>query len=99
LPGRLDAAGVGRAIDLPEGVRLAFALEGQTVAPDAYERPVATDQALSFLANERPAAEILYPEVEPRPYMHWYRMQDARVRYFRDDGPPRFTAPDAGVPE
>ena len=94
----LARAGVETAIGLPPGVRLAFAVEGHTVAPDSYERPVVPAEALAFLANERPASEVLFPDVEPRAYMHWYRMQDTRVRYFKDDGPPRFTA-DAGVPE
>jgi len=73
-------------------------VDDQTVAPDGYERPVAPPEALALLAEEQPAAEILFPEVEPRPYMYWYRMQDTRVRYFKDDDPPRFTAPDAGAP-
>jgi len=95
----LAEAGVESGLGLPEGVRLAFAVEGHTIAPDSYERPVDPEVALAFMAEERPAAEVLFPEVEPRPYVHWYRMQDARVRYFRDsDRPPRFTA-DAGVPE
>lgn len=99
LEGALSAAGIEDAIGLPEGVRLAFSVEEQTVAPDSYERPLAPHEAIALLAEERPAAEVLFPNVEPRPYMHWYRMQDTRVRYFKDgDGPPRFTAPDAGVP-
>lgn len=99
LEAALEAAGVSAAIGLAGGVRLAFAVDEQTVAPDSYERPVAPDEAIALLADERPASEVLFPDVEPRPYMHWYRMQDTRVRYFKDDEPPRFTAPDAGVPE
>lgn len=95
----LERAGIEAAIGLPPGVRLAFAVGDQTVAPDSYERPVAPHEAIALLADERPASEVLFPEVEPRPYMYWYRMQDTRVRYFKDDEPPRFTAPDAGVPE
>jgi len=99
LEGALATAGVEEAIGLPAGVRLAFSVDEQTVAPDSYERPVAPHEAIALLAEEQPAAEVLFPDVEPRPYMHWYRMQDTRVRYFKDDeGPPRFTAPDAGVP-
>ena len=97
LMDRLRQAGVEQAIDLPDGVRLAFSIDGRTSGPDAYERSVAIEDALPLCANERPAARVLFPEVQPRPYMHWHRLQDARVRYFRDEGPPRFTATDAGV--
>ncbi|MEZ4254390.1 MAG: hypothetical protein R3A78_01545 [Polyangiales bacterium] len=42
-------------------------------------------------------ARVLNPDLKPLPYWRWARMQDARVRYFRD-GPARFQMPaDAGV--
>ena len=91
---RLEAAGVQAAIGLPEGVRLAFAIEGETVSPDSYQRAVDPASSLAFYAEEAPAAEILFPEVEPRPYMYWYRLQDTRVRYLLDEERPRrFQAP------
>ncbi len=90
LVDRMGAAGVQRAIALPTGVRLAFAVDGQTAAPDAYLRPVDTKTAMPLYADEQPATEILFPDVSPRPYSVWARMQDTRVRYFRK-GPPRFT--------
>lgn len=98
LPAQMRLARVEQAIALPEGVRLAFALPELNVGPDAFERQVDADTALALLANEDPATEILFPEVEPRPYMYWGPMQDSRVRYFRGEGPRRFTGPDAGAP-
>jgi hypothetical protein len=93
LPARMEAARVERAIALPDGVRLAFVIDPHTVGPDAYEREVDIAAALPFLANERPAAEVLFPEVEPAPYRVWGWMQDQRVRYFRGPGPARFGTP------
>jgi len=95
----LTRAGVvGEALAL-ESTRLAFAVDAQTrIGPDGYERELSTDAALVLEAQPRRATEVLFPDVRPRPYMYWYRMQDTRVRYFRDaDQPPRFRAPDGGV--
>lgn len=101
LAERMRQARVAEAVALPEGVRLAFAVDGHHVAPDAYERPVDPDTALALRARRRPAARVLFPDVEPRPYGVWARMQDTRVRYFKDsDGSPRFRRnADAGVDE
>ncbi len=90
LAERLAQAGVREAIALDTS-RLAFVLGADTVGPDAYQRDINPEQAIAFLANDRPAAEVLFPHVKPRPYMHWYQMQDTRVRYHRDEGPYRFT--------
>ncbi|MEM9067805.1 MAG: hypothetical protein AAGE52_04840 [Myxococcota bacterium] len=95
---RLQTAGVDEAIELPENVRLAFVTEEIMAGPDGYEREVDALAALGLLANSRPSTEVLFPNVEPRPYMYWGPMQDSRVRYFRGEGPRRFTGPDAGAP-
>ncbi len=97
LPTDLRTARVEQALALPEGVRLAFVLPDLNVGPDAFERPVDPATAIALMANEDPATELLFPDVEPRPYMYWGPMQDSRVRYFRGEGPRRFTAPDAGA--
>lgn len=95
LRATLSSAGVEHAVALSDEMRLAFVVDEKTVSPDAYERPVDQSQAMPFYAEERPAAEVLFPDVEPRPYMYWYQMQDTRVRYLKDeDHVPRFLAPD-----
>jgi hypothetical protein len=101
LTKRMAQAGVQQAVALPDGVRLAFDVDGVHVSPDAYERPVDPATALALRPRTRPAARVLFPEVQPRPYGVWARMQDTRVRYFKDsDGSPRFRRnADAGVDE
>lgn len=89
LPERLQASGVTAAVALPADARLAFAVPGAHAGPDGFERAVEPSTALPFLAEERPAAEVLFPDNEPLPYRRWRVLQDARVRYF-PDGPPRF---------
>ncbi|MEM1418782.1 MAG: hypothetical protein AAGH15_28055, partial [Myxococcota bacterium] len=61
----LAAAGVTEAVALPpEGLSLAFA--SGAAGPDGAERAAPTD-ALLLVAEERPAADVLFPEVEPAP--------------------------------
>jgi len=86
----LARAGALPGLALSDGVRLAFVVDDQFVAPDGYEREVVVDAALALLGDERPAATVLFPDVEPMGYQHWWRMQDTRVRYVRE-GPARFT--------
>ncbi|MCB9658836.1 MAG: hypothetical protein H6726_14385 [Sandaracinaceae bacterium] len=83
---RLTEAGLEGAMALEGTVRLAFVVGAQTVAPDAFERSVAPDAALAFIADERPETEVLFPETRPRPYMEWGRIQDTRVRYRYEAG-------------
>lgn len=91
----LTAAGVGRALALPEGARLAFVLDGKTLAVDGQRLVSAEPEAsLGWLAETRPAAEVLHPEVKPMPYRVWGWQQDQRVRYF-PQGAPRFPTPEA----
>jgi hypothetical protein len=93
----LARAGVGDAIALGEGSRLALAIEGGAAAPDGEtEREIPEGAQLLFYAEEQPAAEVIFPDTEPRPYGHWGYLQGQRVRYFPDH-PPRFVR-DAGVP-
>lgn len=89
LAERLRQAHVSAAVALPGEARLAFAVPGAHAGPDGYERPVAVGDALPFLAEERPAAEVIFPDNEPLPYRRWRYLQDQRVRYF-PEGPPRF---------
>jgi len=96
---RLRQAGVEAAIGLPDEVRLAFLLDGKTLGPDAYERPVTGAGDLRIVSRpEARATGVLFPQVEPKGYWTWARLQDARVRYFRE-GPPRFTVPTDAGPE
>lgn len=94
LETRMAAARVDAPLGLGS-IRLAFALETMNVGPDTYERELDVSTALPIVANETPQHEILFPNVEPRPYMYWGPMQDVRVRYFRGEGPRRFTGPDS----
>lgn len=96
LAARLATAGVTEALALPDGSRLAFVLpDGTFAGVDAYVVEVDPTTALPFMAEERPATEVLFPDVEPRPYMYWGPMQDTRVRYLREsDRPSRFQSPD-----
>jgi hypothetical protein len=92
---RLAEAGVERAVALAETTRLALVVDDQLMGPDAYEREVDPAHALPLFAPERPPrGEVLFPFVEPRPYGVWARLQDSRVRYFKNDDPPRFVRPD-----
>jgi len=85
LSARLQSAGVANAVALPDGVRLAFHVGARTIAVDGNrERDVDLAAALPLLADERPAADALFPDTEPLPYTRWGRLQGARVRYFPD---------------
>ncbi len=89
LAERLRAAGVEAAVALPSEARLAFAVPGAHAGVDGFERAVAVGDALPFLAEERPAAEVIFADNEPLPYRSWSYLQDRRVRYFTGN-PPRF---------
>jgi hypothetical protein len=93
----LYRAGARAALALPAGSRLALAGEAGGVGIDGdTERDLDTSGGLTFLAEERPVAEVLFPEVVPMPYSRWGRLQGARVRYFPDPNHrPRFVRPAA----
>jgi hypothetical protein len=97
LAQRLAQAGVTEAIALADGARLAFQLDdGAFAGPDAYEREVDVERALAWFADQSPAADVLFPDTEPRPYSVWARIQDTRVRY-RREGDPTFSRSAGGV--
>ncbi|RLB46717.1 MAG: hypothetical protein DRJ42_27025 [Deltaproteobacteria bacterium] len=93
---RLAQAGARGAVALPEGVRLAFAVDGSMIAPDSYERPVDASRAIALRAQLGARTEVLFPETEPLPYHRWRRLQDARVRYLRE-APPTFSRGSEGL--
>ena len=95
LADRLRVAGIARAVALPDGVRLAFRAGDRTIAVDgAMERSVDVESALGWIADERPFADVLFPDTAPLPYTRWGRLQGARVRYFPDTSrTPRFVRP------
>jgi hypothetical protein len=87
---RLRAAGVADAVALPSDARLAFAAGEAHAGPDGVTRRTVTPaSSLAFLAEERPVAEVLFPDNTPLPYRSWSFLQDQRVRYF-PQSPPRF---------
>lgn len=91
---RLRAAGVEHAVALGEGARLAFAARGAHAGPDGFTRRTVDGSALALLAEERPAAEVLFRDNEPLPYSRWGYLQDQRVRYFPEGSSrPRFVRP------
>jgi hypothetical protein len=94
LSAGLRDAGVKEAIALPAAARFVFVQGERYVAVDGTsEIKVDPRLDLAFLAEERPAADIMFPDTEPRPYRFWGWLQGRRVRYF-PTGPPRFPLPD-----
>jgi hypothetical protein len=97
---QLVAAGLTQAMILPAGARLslmtdtgAAAVSGEAVAaPD----PV-LGAALALIAETRPPADVMFPDVEPKPYRFWGWLQGQRVRYF-PTGEPRFKQPEEADP-
>jgi hypothetical protein len=97
LPGWLAEAGVEHALALPDRAALGFALDDQLVAVDgAHTVEPEAGESLAWMAETRPAAATMFPEVKPRPYYHWAGLQGQRVRYFPAN-PPRFRAPEEAL--
>jgi hypothetical protein len=93
LPRRLHEAGVETAIALPDGARLAFAVDGQWVSVDGTRvLGPAQDEGLAFWSQARPTADVMFSDTKPLPYYQWASVQNQRVRYF-PSGAPRFRAP------
>jgi hypothetical protein len=93
LPSLLRQAGALRALALPDSAQLAFALEdGRHVSADG-EHEVDAGGGLALMAEQRPAASVMFADVAPMPYQRWGFLQGQRVRYF-PSGPPRFRTPD-----
>jgi hypothetical protein len=98
LRAALAAAGLDRALGF---ARARLVLEDPASATpawsDAAPPPSAAPKAgpvadLAFVAETRPAADVMFSDVKPRPYWRWGWMQDQRVRYFPSH-PARFPAP------
>jgi hypothetical protein len=92
----LRAAGAAKAIALG-----AAQLEFQQAAPQldagAGQLPEPDNATqLSFMAENRPAAEVIFGDVKPMPYRRWGWLQDQRVRYFpnHDAREARFPTPE-----
>ncbi|MGE0789718.1 MAG: hypothetical protein AB7S26_28860 [Sandaracinaceae bacterium] len=96
LADRMRLAGVEHAIALGDGARLSFAVGDAAVGPDGYARD-GFDRAgsVTLFAEERPAAEVMFPDNTPQPYSVWGYLQDQRVRYRRESSEegPRFVRP------
>lgn len=87
-------AGIRDGVALGNSSRLAFVLQGKTVSVDGrHELTISPATSLGLLAEERPAAEVVFPTTEPRPYRRWGWLQDKRVRYFPRGTSARFHAP------
>jgi hypothetical protein len=94
----LEAAGVTRALALSPLSRAAVMTETGQRMLDGQETPAgASPHGLAFALRARPAAEVMFSEVEPKPYRFWGYQQGQRVRYFPQH-PPRFRAPEDTLP-
>ena len=96
---QLPALGLAQAMILPEGARLSLVTEtGQaTVGGEGVSDAAGIEAPLTLVAETRPAADALFPEVEPKPYRFWGWLQGQRVRYF-PQGTPRFKQPEDAPP-
>lgn len=92
---QLAAAGMTQAMILPAGADLALVTDtGQaSVSGEALDKAVAPEAALAFMAETRPPADVMFPDVQPKPYRFWGWLQGQRVRYF-PTGEPRFKQPE-----
>jgi hypothetical protein len=95
LAQQLAAAGVTQAMILPVGSDLALVTDtGQaSVQGEGLNRPITPEAGLALMAETRPAADVMFPDVEPKPYRFWGWLQGQRVRYF-PTGEPRFKQPE-----
>lgn len=90
----LERAGVSKAIAMAEG-RLVLQTEEGPRGLDGLSAPVVDDTtSLTLMAETRPAAQVLFEDVQPMPYRKWGYLQGQRVRYFPSH-PARFQAPDS----
>lgn len=96
----MDLAEVRTAIALEPEVRLAFVdtASGQTVSVSGTQaRAVDPPSSMALLADQRPAAERLFPFVEPVALRVWHDVQGRRVRYFREPRTPAGGATPGGT--
>ncbi len=96
----LKALGAEDALRLGETRLVLEDASGAQATVDGFEAMIVPETSLALFPERTPFTAVLAPDNKPRPYWRWAKMQDTRVRYFRE-GPPRFTKPedDAGVPE
>lgn len=84
----LKDAGVERALALPDGSRMGLRYEEGLLDVRSQQRlRPRSAPTLRFVANQAPAAEVMFPDVKPAPYARWAFLQDQRVRYFRTSTP------------
>jgi hypothetical protein len=89
-----QAASVVDAIALSAGA-LVFSTDAGPARVDGQPAAAVDEaQSLTFMAETRAPAEVLFRDVEPLPYRKWGWMQDQRVRYFPSGKPSRFQAPE-----
>lgn len=94
ITGLLERAGVTIAIALAEG-RLVLQTDEGPRGLDGLSAPVVDETtSLTLMAETRPAAQVLFEDVQPMPYKKWGWLQGQRVRYFPSH-PARFQAPDS----
>jgi len=100
---QLASAGFPQALVLPSDARLSLvtetgqaAVSGDSVAgASGVLGPL--DTTLTLVAETRAPAEVMSPELKPKPYRFWGWLQGQRVRYF-PSGEPRFKAPEDALP-
>ena len=94
ITGLLERAGVSKAIAMAEG-RLVLETEEGPRGLDGLSAPVVDETtSLTLMAETRPAAQVLFEDVQPMPYRKWGHLQGQRVRYFPSH-PARFQAPES----
>jgi hypothetical protein len=90
----LERAGVTVAIALSDG-RLVLQTDEGPRGLDGLSAPVVEESSsLTLMAETRPAAQVLFEDVQPTPYRKWGWLQGQRVRYFPSH-PARFQAPES----
>ncbi|HET8936442.1 MAG TPA: hypothetical protein VFN67_23520 [Polyangiales bacterium] len=93
ITGLLQRAGISQAIALADG-RLVLQTEEGPRGIDGLSAPVVDETtSLTLMAETRPAAQVLFQDVQPMPYRKWGWLQGQRVRYFPSH-PARFQAPE-----
>jgi hypothetical protein len=95
---QLALLGLEQAMILPAGARLSLVTDtGQArVSGEAVPGASEIDAPLTLVAETRPPADVMFPEVEPKPYRFWGWLQGQRVRYF-PQGTPRFKQPEEAL--
>ncbi len=79
-----------QAMAIPDHVQWAWS-NGEGVPVDihskAYELIEIDKKIANFCSRESLLSKVLFADNKPRPYRVWARIQDARVRYFRNNPP------------